>query len=249
MRPAVFNAADGSWKFGGPFPDTWEPTTDGRQRTYALYARADDILGIRGANVAYFYIDNVGPTIVAPAGVTVEQSGPAGTPADQVNLGMPTVTDDADPNPLVTNDAPAVFPPGRTLVTWTATDWAGNAASATQVVYVADSRPPTINLTVKKTLHPANNKMVLAAKVSVADACDPAPHVVINVSSSDVVKAVKGGKDKPDWQIVQDGGVWSIWLRAETAGRRTTRVYTMVVQATDAAGNAARALDTVTVVP
>jgi hypothetical protein len=164
MTLAEFVAATGVWRHSGPFPEKWDSHTGADRRTYALYARVYDTAGGVGANVNYFYIDNVGPTI---------------------------------------------------------------------------------RLTVlKKTLQPANGKMVLAAEVSVADACDPAPRVVINVSSSDVVK---GGKDKPDWQIVQEGGVWRIWLRAEIAGGHTTRVYTIGVQATDAAGNTVTASDTVTV--
>lgn len=261
MKKADFDAATGAWQCSGDFPTTWEPslTVPGvsePSRTYALDVLAYDTdtpTSIRAAGIAYFYIDNVLPTITAPAGVTVDQLGPEGTPADQVDLGIPTVADPCDPNPIVTNDAPAVFPPGRTLVTWTATDRAGNASMASQTVYVADSQPPSIHLTVlKETLHPANNKMVLAAEVTVVDACDPAPHVAIQVSANSVLKAAKGGKGgkvKPDWEIVQNGDLWQIWLRATTDGRRTTRVYTIEVQATDAAGNAATASDTVTVLP
>jgi len=97
----------------------------------------------------------VPPTITAPGPITVEQAGPSGTPASSVNLGTPTVSDACDPNPKVTNDEPTTFPPGQTTVTWTATDASGNKATATQIVTVKDTTPPTINepgpITVQQT--------------------------------------------------------------------------------------------------
>ena len=77
--------------------------------------------------------DTTAPDIQAPADVTVIQSGDL-TPAA---IGVPFVTDIADPNSDISNDAPAQgYPLGNTTVTWTATDNSGNSASATQVVTV-----------------------------------------------------------------------------------------------------------------
>jgi hypothetical protein len=54
-----------------------------------------------------------------------------------VDLGTPTVTDIADQNPVISNDAPANgFPVGTTTVTWTAMDTSGNTITATQDVTV-----------------------------------------------------------------------------------------------------------------
>ena len=44
----------------------------------------------------------------------------------------------------ITNDAPTVFPLGETIVTWTATDFSGNSASATQSITIIDTTLPTI---------------------------------------------------------------------------------------------------------
>jgi Ca2+-binding RTX toxin-like protein len=41
----------------------------------------------------------------------------------------------------ITNDAPAEFPAGATVVTWTATDANGNSSNATQIVTVTDNNP------------------------------------------------------------------------------------------------------------
>ena len=73
------------------------------------------------------------PTIVAPPDVTAKATGSL-TP---VALGTPTVTDKEDPSPKVTNNAPSAgFPVGKTTVTWTATDAAGNSATDTQLVTI-----------------------------------------------------------------------------------------------------------------
>ena len=76
--------------------------------------------------------DTTPPSITAPANVSVESSVPV-----SVALGTPSVSDIADPSPSVTNDAPALFPVGVSVVTWTATDASGNSAIDTQTVTVS----------------------------------------------------------------------------------------------------------------
>ncbi len=76
--------------------------------------------------------DSISPAIIAPPDVTVESTGDQ-TP---VTLGSATAVDD-NGSPTVTNDAPAGgFPLGTTIVTWTATDAAGNTGTDTQKVTV-----------------------------------------------------------------------------------------------------------------
>jgi hypothetical protein len=60
--------------------------------------------------------------------------------AEGVTLGVPTVTDNCDPAPVVTNNAPTRFRLGHSVVTWTARDAAGNTSTADQDVFV--SGPP-----------------------------------------------------------------------------------------------------------
>ena len=77
--------------------------------------------------------DTTPPVITAPPDLTVVATGPL----TLVDLGLPSVIDLVDQSPAVTNDAPpGGFPHGVTLVTWTATDFSGNPASATQTVTV-----------------------------------------------------------------------------------------------------------------
>jgi len=82
--------------------------------------------------------DTTPPTVTPPTDIAVDQSDPYGTP---VNLGQATVSDICDPNPTVENDAPALFPVGETVVTWTATDASGNEATAQQKVTVVYGSP------------------------------------------------------------------------------------------------------------
>jgi hypothetical protein len=86
--------------------------------------------------------ENVPPTITAPPDVTVNADAGQCT-ASNVALGTPTTGDNCGVK-SVTNDAPAAFPLGTTIVTWTVTDTSGNQAAATQKVTVVDSQPPTI---------------------------------------------------------------------------------------------------------
>ena len=79
--------------------------------------------------------DTTAPTITAPADVAADQGPGLGNTA--VDLGAPVFADIADPNPTVTNNAPAGgFPAGTTTVVWRAEDASGNAATDSQVVTV-----------------------------------------------------------------------------------------------------------------
>jgi hypothetical protein len=70
--------------------------------------------------------------ISVPAPITVAQNGSAGTP---VTVPPATVSDNCE-CATVTSDAPALFPVGKTTVTFTATDASGNRSTATTSVTV-----------------------------------------------------------------------------------------------------------------
>ena len=83
--------------------------------------------------------DTTPPTITAPQSITKQETGTL----TQVTLGTPTVSDTVDPNPTITNNAPAAgFPIGTTIVTWTATDHSGNSKTATQTVVILPLNTP-----------------------------------------------------------------------------------------------------------
>ena len=181
-------------------------------------------------------LDTEPPVLTAPAAVTVEQTSAAGTP---VTLPPATATDNCGA-PVITSDAPAIFPLGTTTVTFTATDASGNSASATTSVTVQDTTPPDIaNVTAHPSiLWPPNHKMVPAAvAVAVTDICDASPTCqIISVSSNEPVNGLGDGDTAPDWTITGD---LRLDLRAERSGTGSGRVYTITVRCTDDSGNGA----------
>jgi hypothetical protein len=77
-------------------------------------------------------VDTTPPALVVPAGVTATASGLL----TAIAIGEASATDLFEPL-TVTHDAPAAgFPPGRTLVTWSAKDANGNRTSSTQTIDV-----------------------------------------------------------------------------------------------------------------
>jgi hypothetical protein len=72
-------------------------------------------------------IDTTTPTITCPVDIT-------SSVGQSISLGSPAVSDIVDPSPTVTNNAPATFPPGTTIVIWRATDTSMNEASCPQNV-------------------------------------------------------------------------------------------------------------------
>jgi hypothetical protein len=77
------------------------------------------------------------PIITCPADVNVV-TGAGLCTASSVALGTPTVTDNCSiaADLIITNDAPATFPLGKTTVMWTVTDCSGNTQSCVQTVFV-----------------------------------------------------------------------------------------------------------------
>jgi hypothetical protein len=98
----------------------------------------------------------------------------AGCTVFNLNLGSPVTGDNCGGSLSVTNDAPAVYPLGTTIVTWTVTDGSGNTATTTQRVNVRDRTPPTItspaNVTVSANGGCTATNVVLGSAVT-ADNC------------------------------------------------------------------------------
>jgi len=84
--------------------------------------------------------DSTPPTISCPANMSIETQSEDGVPVGNAEiqefLSAATATDTVDGSVSVTNNAPSLFAPGDTLITFRATDQAGNTASATATVTV-----------------------------------------------------------------------------------------------------------------
>ncbi len=106
-------------------------------------ARHSFVAGISGF---LFRKDTTTPVIICPAQLTYETNGNMCT-ASGIVLEEAAVRDSLDLHPHVVSNAPQIFPAGTTLVTWTATDHAGNMASCVQQVTVTEHVPPALTFT------------------------------------------------------------------------------------------------------
>lgn len=87
--------------------------------------------------------DTQGPSITCPP-TAYGQTEDAECHSTTVNLGWPTASDICSAVEI-TNSAPAQFPFGTSIVTWTAKDACGNTSTCKQTIIVGDSNnPPTI---------------------------------------------------------------------------------------------------------
>ena len=124
-----------------------------------------------------------------------------------------------------------------TAVQWTATDDSGHQGSDSQIVTIQDTIPPVIaNVTATpNSLWPPNHKMVpVAVAVSVSDVCDASASCHIKtVASNEPINGTGDGNTDPDWVIT---GPLTVQLRAERAGNRSGRTYTITVECTDGSG-------------
>ena len=93
-------------------------------------------------------VDETAPVLTAPGAATFAAVDAAGTPSSSEDiaafLNSASANDDVDGSVLVTSDAPDVFPIDSTLVTFSASDAAGNSATATAVVTIADQAAPVL---------------------------------------------------------------------------------------------------------
>jgi hypothetical protein len=133
----------------------------------ATDANGNEVSGVQSVTV----MDTTAPLVVPPADLTVELTGDGA----QIDIGDATATD-ALGVISITSDAPAVFPVGFTLVTWTATDAAGNIGTAVQTITITENTPPSLEGLVDQILEATSPSGVIAEfNVTATDLVDPAP--------------------------------------------------------------------------
>jgi hypothetical protein len=141
-----------------------------------------------------------------------------------------------------------VFPIGVTSVACSATDSAGNSASASFTVTVVDTTPPAIASldTTPNLLWPPNHRMVpIVVTLSAGDLVTAAPACSLtNVANSEPDNGLGDGDTAGDIGPLAGLGVS---LRAERGGTGPGRIYTLTVTCSDGAGNSATKTTTVLV--
>ncbi len=199
--------------------------------------------------VSSFYVrvvDTTPPTLNLPADLVLEATSPAGAPASFAVSATDLVSGDVGVS--LDRQPGSVFPFGVTSVAASAQDDFENVATGSFLVTVRDTLPPALT-TVRASpavLAVPNHAMVpVTVFVEASDAGDAAPRArIVSVSSNQPDNGRGDGNTTGDWEITGDLGVN---LRAERSGALGDRVYTIVIECTDASGNSSRAATTVIV--
>src|SRR5262249_50393111 len=186
-------------------------------------------------------------------------------PATQVECGtetpLVTLLTDAEGDPLTvvwvvngapvqTNNLPAraaglpamdsltqTLPLGTNVIQVVVTDSANNTVSCSTQIVVADPVPPVIVSASANpaTLWPPNHKFVpVTVRAQVTDSCSSTTWKIVRVTSNESSNGHGNGNNSPEWVITGDH---TVKLRAQRSGQGNGRIYTITLQAKDAAGN------------
>ncbi len=163
--------------------------------------------------------DDTSPTVSCPSDINENASG-GSCDANVVNLGTPVVSD-ACGIASVTNNAPATFPVGTTIVTWTVTDIHGNTSTCQQSVTLIDNTPPEITC-------PANILASADAGLPSAFISVPLPNATDDCGIDSYVNSYNGTSNASD---VYPIGVTTVtWTVTDNNGNEASCSMTITVQ-------------------
>ncbi len=157
-------------------------------------------------------IDTQAPVITACASDMMNVEADNGVcEASQIDLGMPTVSDNCTTTEdlTITNDAPSVFPLGETTVTWTVTDAAGNSTTCEQIVNVIDTQAPVITACASDMMNvEADNGVCEASQVdlgmpAVSDNCTATEDLTI---TNNALAVFPLGETTVTWTVTDAAG-------------------------------------------
>ena len=115
--------------------------------TEVIWSVIDSSGNVSSASQVISIIDTTAPSITPIIDITLEAVSVDENIADLI---IPSVYDIHDIS--ITDNAPEFFPIGETVVTWTATDVAGNESSIEQRVTIVDTTSPTLTIPDQKTV-------------------------------------------------------------------------------------------------
>lgn len=164
--------------------------------------------------------------------------------AADVDYGEATATDSCGVDSVDCQPPSGSFPLGSTTVTCTATDTSDNTAECNLSVDVVDTIPPEVSVAGGGELWPPEHQYVQKALaecgIEINDQCqglidlEDANPLITCVTSDEPDNSVADGDTDEDIVIVD---ATTVLLRAERAGNRDGRVYTLHFQVSDAADN------------
>jgi uncharacterized repeat protein (TIGR01451 family) len=181
--------------------------------------------------------DSEPPTITPPADVNtstpLDAVGSCGVVVGESQLGTAQATDNCSVN-ISRTGVPAgnFFPVGTTVITYTATDVAGNTATATQNVIVADG-PPVIYA-------PADASYVCPSEVPAADPSQ--------ATGPDIIDANGNPQPGPPADSCSTVTVTVAESSTGAGSAGSPLIITRTFTATDTSGHSASAVQTITVI-
>ncbi len=167
--------------------------------TVVTFSATDTAGNLGTATASVTVTDQTAPEITAPADGTLAATDAAGLASSDASVqawfATATATDNVDSSLTITNDAPEVLPIGDTVVTFSVSDAAGNSASATATVTVADLTAPVITAPVKITFLGENDGLAVSdaqvtdflASITATDNVDGAIATITNDVPADVL--------------------------------------------------------------
>ena len=162
-------------------------------------------------------VDNTVPVVTAPADIVVNAVGPL----TAVTLGTATATDQKDGTLPVAISAPQLspFPPGRYVVTYTATDPANNVGTAQQIVTVV----PLIELSEPQTVSAGQTVMLDVVLNGVAGTYPVTANFTVSGSA-----VSPGDHDLVNGSVsIASGRLGQILFHTTTAGGGKTVIITL----------------------
>ena len=156
------------------------------------------------------------PTISAPSARTVNaDAGHCYASKGGISFGVPVLGDSCPISTAWSSNAPAQFPVGSTLVTWTVTDACGKTATSDQLITVIDNQSPTITCPATVTVN-ADAAKCYATGVSLG-----------TPSTADNCAVQSVSNNAPSQFPV--GNTTVTWTVTDTAGRTATCNQTVTV--------------------
>ncbi len=166
--------------------------------TVVTFSATDAAGNLGTATASVTVTDQTAPEITAPADGTLAATDAAGLASSDASVqawfATATATDNVDSSLTITNDAPEVLPIGDTVVTFSVSDAAGNSASATATVTVADLTAPVITAPATVTFLGENEGLAVSdsqvtdflASITATDNVDGAIATITNDAPVDV---------------------------------------------------------------
>jgi len=165
--------------------------------TEVIWSVIDSSGNVSSASQVISIIDTTAPSITPIIDITLEAVSVDENIADLI---IPSVYDIHDIS--ITDNAPEFFPIGETVVTWTATDVAGNESSIEQRVTIVDTTSPTLTIPDQKTVEATSFQSTLV-EIGEAQADD-----ISGISSltNDAPETFPLGNTIVTWNVIDQFG-------------------------------------------